>query len=112
MRRTAPGSWGSVLTATLTATPANRGERRRTMRPRTSKPLVGILGDVDGRIVPVAPPPVSNLGSDRELRRQSLTGVRSHSGANVLTAYLTAEQQLYRCRTHFFLLLAILRQPP
>ena len=23
-----------------------------------SKPLVGILGDVDGRIVPVAPPPV------------------------------------------------------
>jgi hypothetical protein len=25
---------------------------------RTSKPLVGILGDVDGRIVPVAPPPV------------------------------------------------------
>jgi hypothetical protein len=22
------------------------------------KPLVGILGDVDGRIVPVAPPPV------------------------------------------------------
>ena len=28
------------------------------MRPRTSKPVVGILGDVDGRIVPVAPPPV------------------------------------------------------
>src|SRR6184192_428907 len=27
---------------------------------RTSKPLVGILGDVDGRIVPVAPPPVLN----------------------------------------------------
>jgi hypothetical protein len=25
--------------------------------PRSSKPLVGILGDVDGRIVPVAPPP-------------------------------------------------------
>jgi len=23
-----------------------------TMRPRTSKPLVGVLGDVDGRIVP------------------------------------------------------------
>jgi hypothetical protein len=23
-----------------------------------SKPLVGILGDVDGRIVPVAPPPL------------------------------------------------------
>ncbi len=33
------------------------------MRPRTSKPLVGILGDVDGRIVPVAPPPFSNLAS-------------------------------------------------
>src|SRR5438270_1702791 len=31
------------------------------MRPRTSKPVVGLLGDVDGRIVPVAPPPVSNL---------------------------------------------------
>src|SRR5207247_9448041 len=26
--------------------------------PRSSKPLVGILGDVDGRIVPVAPPPI------------------------------------------------------
>jgi hypothetical protein len=26
-----------------------------------SKPLVGILGDVDGRIVPVAPPPIAQL---------------------------------------------------
>jgi len=52
-----------VLTATLTATPANRGERRRTMRPRTSKPPVGILGDVDGRIVPVAHPPISLVRS-------------------------------------------------
>src|SRR5712691_1482208 len=34
---------------------ATSGERSRTTRPRTSKPLVGILGDVDGRIVPVAP---------------------------------------------------------
>src|SRR6267143_5402571 len=42
---------------------ANRSERRRAMRPRTSKPLVGILGDVDGRIVPVAPPPVSEFES-------------------------------------------------
>src|SRR5205814_9914142 len=32
--------------------------------PRSSKPLVGILGDVDGRIVPVAPPPVSELEAD------------------------------------------------
>jgi hypothetical protein len=31
---------------------------------RTSKPLVGILGDVDGRIVPVAPPPVSEFEID------------------------------------------------
>jgi hypothetical protein len=46
------------LKATLTATLANRGERWRTIDPRTSKPLVGILGDVDGRIVPVANPPV------------------------------------------------------
>jgi hypothetical protein len=31
------------------------------MDPRTSKPLVGILGDVDGRIVPVAPPPIAKF---------------------------------------------------
>jgi hypothetical protein len=29
------------------------------MDPRTSKPLAGILGDVDGRIVPIVPPPSS-----------------------------------------------------
>jgi hypothetical protein len=40
---------------------ANRGERRRMMRPRTSKPLGGILGDVAGRIVPVAPPPIAKV---------------------------------------------------
>jgi hypothetical protein len=53
---------GELLTLTLNykMTLANRGGRRRTMRPRTSKPLVGILGDVDGRIVPVAPRPVLN----------------------------------------------------
>ncbi len=34
--------------------------RIETKVRRTSKPLVGILGDVDGRIVPVAPPPVLN----------------------------------------------------
>jgi len=28
------------------------------MRPRTSKPLVGILGDLEGWIGPVAPRPV------------------------------------------------------
>jgi hypothetical protein len=39
-----------------------------------SKPLVGILGDVDGRIVPVAPPPLSNSVSDR------------HDGHPLLTA--------------------------
>jgi hypothetical protein len=39
---------------------ANRSERRRTIRPRTSKPLIGILGDVDERIVPAAPPPAFN----------------------------------------------------
>ena len=32
--------------------------RIKTKVARTSKPLVGILGDVDGRIVPVAPPPI------------------------------------------------------
>jgi len=32
--------------------------RTETQVAQTSKPLVGILGDVDGRIVPVAPPPV------------------------------------------------------
>ncbi len=36
----------------------------RTLPRAPSKPLVGILGDVDGRIVPVAPPPFLNLGSD------------------------------------------------
>jgi hypothetical protein len=34
---------------------------------RTSKPLVGILGDVEGRIVPIAPPPVLNLASEIRL---------------------------------------------
>src|SRR5439155_18576362 len=28
--------------------------------PRSSKPVLGILGDVEGRIVPVAPPPFFN----------------------------------------------------
>jgi len=37
-----------------------------TLRWLPSKPLVGILGDVDGRIVPVAPPPVLNLASAAE----------------------------------------------
>jgi hypothetical protein len=45
------------------------------MRPRTSKPLVGILGDVDGRIVPVAPPPVSEY---EPYRRPD----KFHSGIN------------------------------
>jgi hypothetical protein len=39
----------------------NSGEPCRTLAddaPANFKPLVGILGDVDGRIVPVAPPPV------------------------------------------------------
>jgi hypothetical protein len=37
-----------------------------TKLDRTSKPLVGILGDVDGQIVPVAPPPALNLGVTAE----------------------------------------------
>jgi len=35
-----------------------RGGRRRD---HPSKPLVGILGDVDGRIVPVAPPAIFRI---------------------------------------------------
>jgi hypothetical protein len=70
------------LTATVTATPVDVCGRSNTIQhddlsatntqqhgmdvsgrfvakvARTSKPLVGILGDVDGRIVPVAPPPI------------------------------------------------------
>jgi len=34
--------------------------RTETQLCRTSKPLPGILGDVGGRIVPVAPPPILN----------------------------------------------------
>src|SRR5207245_2026110 len=34
--------------------------RAELRSPRTSKPTAGILGDVSGRIVPVAPPPVLN----------------------------------------------------
>jgi hypothetical protein len=41
--------------------------RRKLVEP--SKPLVGILGDVDGRIVPVAPPPFSIRNG---YRRQSI----------------------------------------
>jgi len=39
------------------------------MRPRTSKPVVGILGDVQGRVVPVAP-------------RQFLHSTRTRSSSN------------------------------
>jgi hypothetical protein len=42
---------------------ADKRDSRRTLGTLAgppSKPLVGILGDVEGRIVPVAPPPVSN----------------------------------------------------
>src|SRR5438067_6656341 len=63
---------------------------------------IGILGDVDGWIVPVAPPPILNLASDREVRRQSLTGVGSLVGATILRGLLTAEHQLYPCRTPLF----------
>jgi lactoylglutathione lyase len=53
---------GELLTPAVDfkSTLANRAERWRTMRPPTSKPLVSIPGDVDGRIVPVAPPPMLN----------------------------------------------------
>src|SRR2546426_651459 len=37
--------------------PPRTGVHGLRWAPRSSKPLVGILGDVDGRIVPVAPPP-------------------------------------------------------
>src|SRR5207302_7578501 len=42
------------------------GEQRKpwTFSAPPSKPLVGILGDVDGRIVPVAPPPVFEFDPD------------------------------------------------
>jgi len=70
------------LTATVTRTPVDNGGQANTIQlvglgvsnkeqhgmdaggrselkvHRTSRPLVGILGDVDGRIVPVAPSPV------------------------------------------------------
>src|SRR6267143_3284562 len=46
------------LAALLFDHKADLGERWRTIDSRTSKPVVGILGDVDGRIVPVARPPV------------------------------------------------------
>jgi probable F420-dependent oxidoreductase len=40
------------------------------MDPRTSKPLVGLLGDVDGRVVPVAPQPLfGSRGRGGTLRR-------------------------------------------
>jgi hypothetical protein len=37
--------------------------RAETYLCRTSKPTFGILGDVEGRIVPVAPPPVFEAAS-------------------------------------------------
>jgi hypothetical protein len=56
--------WFPTCLQQRSRTLANPGERHRTMRPRTSKPVVGILGDVDGRIVPVAPPPVCRYELD------------------------------------------------
>src|SRR6267378_5835073 len=63
------------------------------MRPRTSKPLVGILGDVDGRIVPVAPPPVSEFesGSSMPVRPSAVfelapTGLDSNPDTNAGSA--------------------------
>jgi hypothetical protein len=68
--------------------PARRPRQSHTQQPmmdvrghsapplaRTSKPLVGILGDVDGRIVPVAPPPNSEFDSrvDQSAARSRLT---------------------------------------
>jgi len=52
----------------LWRTLANGGELLTapvTYRMNPSKPTFGILGDVEGRIVPVAPPPVLNSASDR-----------------------------------------------
>jgi hypothetical protein len=69
---------GELLTLTLNYK-MNFGEPWRMLAdnvPTNFKPLVGILGDVDGRIVPVAPPPVSNLESDRRTKPWLRTGVR------------------------------------
>ncbi len=43
--------------------------------PRSSKPLLGILGDVEGRIVPVAPPPIFLFGALGRIVHQLLTPV-------------------------------------
>ena len=48
-------------------------KRNRLWIARTSKPLAGILGDVDGRIVPVAPPPVLNKASGPDRSTSPLT---------------------------------------
>jgi hypothetical protein len=47
-----------------------------------SKPLVGILGDVDGRIVPVAPPPVLNQASGLKDRRRYSPQSRSRANGH------------------------------
>jgi hypothetical protein len=47
-----------VLQAKFTTDQRERQWTAWTAPRPPSKPLVGILGDVDGRIVPVAPPPV------------------------------------------------------
>src|SRR6267143_4317997 len=80
------------------------------MRPRTSKPVVGILGDVDGRIVPVAPPPIpprrhrpeaGNLDDSDQLIKSQLLYQLSYAGA---PAIVFAESSSACCRGH--------RRPP
>jgi hypothetical protein len=77
---------------------------------RTSKPLVGILGDVDGRIVPVAPPPIpprrhrpeaGNLDDSDQLIKSQLLYQLSYAGA---PAIVFAESSSACCRGH--------RRPP
>jgi hypothetical protein len=59
-----------------------------------SKPLVGILGDVDGRIVPVAPPPASEFGHDaRGYHIPYLSTAAICIGTSVLKATLKATRE-------------------
>ena len=104
----AKGSHKYFLTATVTATPVDVRGRSNTIQhddpwhsstqqhamdlsgrietklARTSKPLVDILGDVDGRIVPVAPPPFG-VGSRAEvlgIKERLDAAVNAYKGAS------------------------------
>jgi hypothetical protein len=56
----------------------NREELRRVLN--AEKPLVGILDDVDGRIVSVAPPPIAKFLGKVTIAQDEEQSTKRHRG--------------------------------